>query len=275
VVATTALYVPFGAFWRWNVTYSSGFVFPAGSRLGIELGRGALATLGFVGLHLSLVAAAALAARRRWRSDVDLWLWVATGLAAIAAGFRFFGHYWLQVIPALVVIATPVLAGTGRRWRQAALAGVLGPLAVAFALLFVHGSFRHRPDAGRVAAVVDANSATGDRVFVWGSYPELYLAADRLPAGKLVHTDFVTGRSGGHEDPSHTLSDATPGAYELMLDDLRAHPPEVVVDTSGNRLLGYRRYPLTMFPDLAGFVHDRYTEVALVEGLTVWRLAGG
>ena len=38
----------------------------------------------------------------RLPDDVDLWLWVASGLAAWAAGLRFFGHYWLQVVPPLV-----------------------------------------------------------------------------------------------------------------------------------------------------------------------------
>ncbi|CAN0240116.1 unnamed protein product, partial [Phaeothamnion confervicola] len=111
-----------------------------------------------------------------------------------------------------------------------------------------------------------------ERVFVWGSYPELLLEADRLPAGKLVHTDFVTGRSGGRNDPAATLSAAAPGAYQLMIDDLLAHPPEVVVDTSSSTQLGYEHYPLSLFPELAAFVTDRYEQVTVIDGLTIYRL---
>jgi hypothetical protein len=269
-VASTALYVPFGAFWEWNVTNSPGFVF-AGSGLGAAIGRGTLATLGFVALHLTLVGAAAVALRRRGRADLDLWIWVIAALGAIAAGFRFFGHYWLQLVPPLVVLAVPELVRLTGRWRAAALVGSIGPLALTSVLLFVPGSFRHRPDPAPLAALVDANSAPGDHVFVWGSYPELLLAADRLPAGKLVHSDFVTGRSGGRSDPADTLKDAAPGAYALMYDDLVAHPPRVIVDTSGNSELGYRNYPLSLFPQLSALVRDGYTEVGDVDGITVWR----
>jgi hypothetical protein len=269
-VASTALYVPFGAFWEWNVTNSPGFVF-AGTSLGAAVGRGALATLGFVALHLTLVGAAGVALRRRLRAELDLWIWVIAALGAVAAGFRFFGHYWLQLVPPLVVLAVPELVRLTGRWRLAAFVGSIGPLAVASALLFVPGSFRDRPDPQPIAAVVDADSSPGDHVWVWGSYPELLLAADRLPAGKLVHSDFVTGRSGGRSDPAETLQDAAPGAYQLMYDDLVAHPPRVIVDTSGNADLGYRNYPLTLFPQLSALVRAGYERAAVIEGMTVYR----
>ncbi len=287
VIATTALYAPFGSYWEWNVTNSPGFVFaPAG--LGASLGRAVLSTIGFAALHLTVVVAAGVAMRRRppWRrgaanrgsrDDLDLWLWVLTGLGAVAAGFRFFGHYWLQVVPPLVVLAIPVLAEiaartAASRWRKPAIFGLAAPALIAFSLLFVPGSFRDRPDPRRAAAEVDRLAAPGERVFVWGSYPELLLEADRLPAGKLVHTDFVTGRSGGRNDPAATLSAAAPGAYQLMIDDLLAHPPAVVVDTSSSTQLGYEHYPLSLFPELAAFVTDRYEQVTVIDGLTIYRL---
>ena len=67
-----------------------------------------------------------------------------------------------------------------------------------------------------------------------------------------MHTDFVTGRSGGREDPAVTLELATPGALEIMMDDLHANPPELVLDTSTAADLGYANYPLSLFPEVAG-----------------------
>ena len=65
--------------------------------------------------------------RSAGRVDRDLWIWLLTGLAAVGAGLRFFGHYWLQVVPAAVVLAAPVAAGLTRGWRRWAIAGVVVP----------------------------------------------------------------------------------------------------------------------------------------------------
>ena len=103
--------------------------------------------------------------------------------------------------------------------------GEQGQRVVLVAEIGRRGGVEHqRPDPSALASYVRSHTTDEQRVFVWGSYPEVLLAADRLPAGALVHSDFVTGRSGGREDPAVTLELATPGALQLMLADLRAHP---------------------------------------------------
>jgi hypothetical protein len=278
-VASVALYAPFGAYWEWNFTNSPGFVL-ASAGIGISMLRGLASAAGFIGFHITAVACLWVVARRRnplraaGREERDLWLWLLTGLVAVAAGFRFFGHYWLQVLPPLVVLVTPVVAELSGRLRRLAVIGVAVPAAVAFALLFVPGSFHHRPDPSALAGYLRVHTTDEQRVFVWGSYPEVLVAAERLPAGALVHSDFVTGRSGGREDPAVTLALATPGALELMLDDLRANPPALILDTSTASDLGYQRYPISLFPDLAAFVADGYERVTVVSGVTVWAQRG-
>lgn len=274
VVLTTGFYAPLGAFWEWNFANSPGFVF-APTELGASLRRGVSATLGFAALHLVLVGCAA-AALRRWRrrDQIDLWMWTLTGAAAVTAGLRFFGHYWLQVVPPLVLLATPYAARLGGRLRAGAIGVLALTAAITFSMLFVPGSFRDRPAAGRVATYVAANSTPADRVLVWGSFPEVLLRADRLPAGRLVHSDFVTGKSGGRDDPQQTLADAAPGARELFLADLRARPPLLVLDTSGVPDLHYVNYPMSVIPGLDEFVREGYRVVDVVEGITVWRRSG-
>jgi hypothetical protein len=276
-VATVALYAPFGAYWEWNFTNSPGFVLAAAG-VGISLLRGFASSAAFIGFHITMAVCLWITLRARnplraaGRDDRGLWLWLLSGLAAVAAGFRFFGHYWLQVLPPLVVLTTPVVASLAGRARRLAMLGVAVPAAVAFALLFVPGSFHHRPDPADLAGYVHDHTDANQRVFVWGSFPEVLVEAERLPAGALVHTDFVTGRSGGREDPAVTLALATPGALEIMMDDLRANPPELVLDTSTASHLGYANYPLTLFPEVADFVHDNYQQVTDVGGVTVWQL---
>jgi hypothetical protein len=99
--------------------------------------------------------------------------------------------------------------------------------------------------------------------------------ANRLPAGDLVHMDFVTGRSGGREDPRATLADATPGALDILLRALRAQPPELVLDTSTAPHLGYTSYPMAVIPQVAEIVAAGYSPIGVVDGVTVYRRDGG
>lgn len=277
-VVTTGFYAPLGRFWEWNVTDSPGFVF-AGTGIWSALGSGVASITGFIAFHpvvtvaIGVAAAAAGAAirRRAMPGDVDLWLWVASGIGAWMAGLRFFGHYWLQVLPALVLIAAPVVAGWVSRVRTAAIVGVAVPAVAAWVLLLIPGSFHNRPDPEDLARYVRSHTTAADHVFVWGSYPEVLVAADRLPAGGLVHTDFVVGRSGGRDDPVKTLSSAVPAAFEIMMRSLTAHPPQLILDTSTAPDLGYGNYPTSLLPDLERFIQDRYQRVDIVDGVTIWQ----
>ena len=277
-VATTVFYAPFDQFWRWNVTDSPSFVF-AGINAWSAAAKGLTSIAGFVGFHVvvvvaamsGMVAAVAQLRKRTLPDDFDLWWWVAVGLAAWAAGLRFFGHYWLQILPPLVLLAVPIVIRATDTLRKLAIAAIAAPAIAAWILLFVPGSFHHRPDPGQLAAYVRSQTTSDDRVFVWGSYPEVLLAADRLPAGGLVHTDFVVGRSGGRNDPAETLARAVPEALEIMLDSLKAAPPKLVLDTSTSPHLGYTRFPTSLITSVDRFIRDHYEQVSVVDGITVWR----
>lgn len=275
-VGSAALIVPWDDYWFWNFQSSPGFVFAS-----FDVGRAALSALGatalFTAYHLVLLLGAAGAARSVWHAsgsirrripDLDLWAWSATGLLASAAGFRFFGHYFMQVVPPLVVLAAPVVAAWAPHRRR--LAG--GAIALSLIVVVVSDTmptvFRDRPDPSPVAAVVRDCTAPSDRVFVWGSFPELAMAVDRPPAGGLVHSDFVTGRSGGRDSATDA---ATPGAADRMMRDLDNDPPAVLIDTSGVAGLGYEAFPLDRHAPLQDFAAQRYRPVVVDEYVLWWR----
>lgn len=267
-VASVALVVPFSEFLAWTFTKNQGFAL-ASADAGATLLRIVGSTTAFVLLHATLVAAV-LHNRRSWRQHADLIAWVLSGLVAVATGLRFFGHYWFQVVPPLVLLAAPALAAATARTRRLAVAGALVPAVAASLALFVPHLFRDRPDVAPIAAVVDRYTDEGDTVFVWGNEPEVLLAAERHPAGALVHVDFVTGRSGGREDPRVTDEEATPGALEILVAALRNDPPDLVIDTTGVEALGYEAYDLSKYPTVSALAREGWTRVAVVDGHTVW-----
>jgi hypothetical protein len=271
-VVAAGAFVPLSDFTYWTFTSSPGFVF-AGTDLSTAVVKG-LAALGlFLLWHLALVAAAIWSAHRPGvGANLDLWVWVATGCVAVGAGLRFYGHYWMQLLPPLVLLAGPALASFAPRLRTLSAVTLGLGAATAWALLFVPGAFRNRPSAAPVARYIREHTAADDRVFVWGTFPELSVEADRPVAGRLVHSDFVTGRSGGRDDPAETLPTVLARPVEMMMSDLLARPPEIVVDTSGVSSLGYGNYPLSVLPALDAFVEHNYRIETTIGGFTIWRL---
>ena len=46
--------------------------------------------------------------------DTDLWLWMLSAAVSVAVGLRFFGHYYLQLIPPLALLAAGALTRGSR-----------------------------------------------------------------------------------------------------------------------------------------------------------------
>lgn len=265
-IGAVALVVPFGAFWHWTFT-GDGSVLALGEseRVGE---RGGLALDLFV---LANVASLWLVARRgRHRDDLDLWLWLAGGLVAFVAGWRFFGHYWLQVLPPLCFLAGLGAAACRPSTRRMLVVAAAVPAVAAWALAFSPAGIN--PTVRAMADYATAHSRRDDRVTVWGDAPEVYWLSGRAPGGSMVNTDFVTGKTAGRSDGPQRLHDATPGARTTFVRSLEAHPPALFFDTSTSGLRDSRKYPVSLVPPVARFLHRHYEPVAQVHGVEVYRL---
>ncbi|MDW3218008.1 MAG: hypothetical protein R8F63_05280 [Acidimicrobiales bacterium] len=265
-IGLVALAVPWDDFTYWAFESNGSFVL-AGAEPGRVVGR-ALVSLGiFVAFHLVAVLVAGRAPRRE---NVDLWLWIATGLVAVAAGYRFYGHYWLQVVPPLALLAAIEMRTLApRRQRHAGV--VVGATAVvALLLAWTPSTVRDLPDPGPLSEFVVAHSGENETVLVWGNFPEVYWDAERRPAGGFVSMDFVTGRSGARDNGPHTIVDAPDRGYPHLLAALDAELPAVIIDTQPSAFREYGVYPMALFPELAALVDDHYDDPVEVDGFTVY-----
>lgn len=268
-IVAAALVVPFGAFWHWTFS-GDGSVLAVGESMNVGE-RGALALDLFVLANVGLLWAAV---RRGIRTgDLDLWLWLATGLVAFAAGWRFFGHYWLQVLPPLCFLGGLGAASCRTETRRMLVVVVAAPAIAAWLLAFSPSGLD--PTVRAMADYAAAHTRAGDRVTVWGNAPEVYWRSGRAPGGAMVNTDFVTGKTAGRANGPERLHDATPGARDTFLRSLADHPPELIFDTSTDGLRGYGRYPLSLVPPVARFVREHYRADGMVHGVQVYRLRHG
>jgi hypothetical protein len=270
-VAVVGLAFPFGPFVHWTFSGNGGLLFGL-SQAQSPVGRGVQAVELFVVGHLALCV---LLVRRGWhREDLDLWLWLLAGLAAFAAGFRYFGHYWLQVLPPLCLLAAPAISSC-RAWLRALLVFlVVAPTAVYWAQAWhpIHGPSNIDQRAFPLVAAVRRHTGPNDLITVWGSFPEIYWLSGREPGGALVLSDFIVGRTAGRPDGPQRLHDATPGALHDFLASLHARPPRLFLDTAAGRVRKYGHYPLSLFPPVQRFVAQHYRRIAVVRGVTIYEL---
>ncbi|MFJ8142990.1 glycosyltransferase family 39 protein [Streptomyces sp. NPDC096013] len=229
--------------------------------------------------------------------DRTLWLWLLASAAGVSTGFRFYGHYFLQLVPPVALLALRAVhtarghagRGTVRPARWWALlqargraparsradaceraAAVACAVAVAVGAAFGAGALRVRPpEMGKsleVAAAVDAESRPGQSVFLWSMHPEVYWLAGRSATSRYLTAGLLTNFSGGADVHRVGARYAVPGAWAGLRRELAAAPPCLVVDDSAGTPYRMAGYPL-----LEHLVSGRYTQVARVDGARIYR----
>jgi 4-amino-4-deoxy-L-arabinose transferase-like glycosyltransferase len=236
-------------------------------------GRGATLTLAFVATCLPLLIGAWMAYRDAdgvWEGTTAerkaLLLLVAASALGVAAGGRFYDHYYIQLIPPLALLAAPHYARfwSGKtqqsfRWLNRRITYAwLALIVVAFS--FEHwrelASQRESSEAGRYLA---DHSAPDDKVFVWGQAPKIYLDARRRPASRYIATFPLTGYIFGPFTGTDTSDRIIPGAWTTLEEDFRKHPPAYIVDVQTGR--HNAQYPAKNFPILARVLTEQYQPV--------------
>jgi hypothetical protein len=271
IAVAAGLFGP-ASFLLWTVSGNRGYLALQGS-MGAAASRALGMTAALAGLEAGLVVLVVVAARRR-SAAVDLWLWLAGAVIAVGAGLRFFGHYYLQLLPPMALIATPGLLAADTVRRRLLVGAAALPAAACAVVGFVPtgdaASIPYRPLAAQVRRVTGAR----DTVFVWGDLPELYWASKRLPGTRFVHTGFVTGNTGGRPNGTSGAADAMPGAWAMLASDFHHHLPDLIVDTTAGDIRQSLLYPM-QGTWLWTLVRDEYRLVATLDGVRFYKRADG
>jgi hypothetical protein len=208
--------------------------------------------------------------------------WLATSAVAVASGGRFFGHYFHLVLAPLCVLAAPGFCRiwlTSRALRAALVALCALPALFFFGLATVGRPLaaawdQREPPYEEVAARIDALTAPGERIFVWGNSPQLYVAARRPLGARFSFCNYMTGESPGTPTETGARSaDANqlPGAWDMLLEDLERRRPSLFIDAAAAGWDGYGKYPLARYTRLRAYVERRYRPVETVAGVVVYR----
>jgi hypothetical protein len=238
-----------------------------------------LATSGVMFLVSTLPLCAAVFARlRSTRRSTEregfIVAWCALSCIAVAAGGHFFGHYYLQLIGPLCVLAALEWSARDSRVRvtMVALTCASGLAFFVIAIRYdpIELGFRRGPAIyEQVGAYVRAHTQADDRIFVWSDAGPIYLAADRVPSTRFV--GFLRGLDRAEHASPHEGWDCGPEVWPLFEADFAAHPPELIVDTSPADLDFFRSYPITLFPNIARHLERDYQRETTVAGVDIYR----
>lgn len=213
---------------------------------------------------------------------------------AFAAAPDMFHAYFVQLFVPLAfafAFATMVLCGEAYRetlrieyqigfvaltfiaWTSAAVVALKEPLKLALG----QSTTQDRPLAPLVARMA-ATSKPGDKLFVWGFRPQLYVASRLAPATRFTLTDVVVGASG---DVGRTLDSNgvhafyEPGGWQALMEELDRERPRFIVDARYMAIQTEAR-PLSEFPLLARYIQRHYDLAAtLGPNLTLYERRDG
>ncbi len=287
-IAIVAVLVGPGELLFWTLL-GNGSYFGLGSASAYVIGLFLVMTLAFVASNLPIVWTLPRAWRERrlpslsradgagapdeWAGpDTDVWIWLASAALSVAVGFRFFGHYYLQLLPPLCLLSAGALVGRSRQLVKATVALAV-VVAVGFSLLgFWVKPWGDHPKYELVAEYLDTHTQVSDKIFVWGHMPEIYWASDRRPASRFITSGFPVGDWGSRPEGDEASNVPTPGAFEQMMEDLRTRVPRYVLDTTPAAFRGSQYSPMSKYPELRRFVDERYEYVRTIDGISIYEL---
>ena len=205
-------------------------------------------------------------------------------LPAVLAGWRFFGHYFLQLLFPLCLGAAPVAARLAQRpWGGVAKAAGAVVAVVVFGFGAVNVWLLHARDDvieetfplhREVAAFLEADPChPSASLFVWGIAPGLYVTTRLPPASRFVlPQETISGYRPGRAGADR--STVSREHRDLLLTDLRGHDATYILDLAPSGYHRWESFPLTSFPELLGLVRERYEIAGVVSGVVVHRLRG-
>ncbi len=122
-LGVVALLVGPGDLLFWAVA-GNGSYFGLGTVSAYVAGLFGVMTFAFLACNLPIVWTIPWSWRHRVRGeDTDLWLWLLSAAISVAVGFRFFGHYYLQLLPPLALLTAGALSRLPRASLLASRSG--------------------------------------------------------------------------------------------------------------------------------------------------------
>ncbi len=285
----------------WSIEGSFAYI-GAGKKLAhfwtsLAMRGGAIAASGFLLWLLATMRSVRLVQIIKYESknpgEYLILVWLLLSFIPVCTGGKFYGHYFIQLIPALCILASMSAANFlfAFKWSEAkAERRLLYALFIAGLIIPSAGFFAARVTADRIYAAtgeenpkaylpiaeyIKQNSTDEDMIFVWGFATPIYTFSDRLGASRFLWCDWLTGRSPGTPAAKDLEFDTsefiTEGSWKLFFEDMEKNKPLFFVDTSPGNHHDYGKYPINKFPQLTEWLNRHYRLETTINGADIYR----
>jgi len=235
-------------------------------------------------------------APRGWRARVSdaapglfLLMNLVAGLAGATFTWRFFPHYFVQSFAFLGLVAGFALAEPFEgmdegHWPKVFAGAVVvsgSAVLLGIASYTLHrnilagresGQWYLEPHSDPFVRYIEETTRPLDTIFVWGFRAEIYVSAHRYPASRYIYAVYPAGVVPWfHADTEAEELRVVPGSRELLLSDLKASKPELIVD-AGRSMDG--RY-MHSIPVLREYLERTYCFVRYIDGEPIYRRRHG
>lgn len=214
------------------------------------------------------------------RADLIVALWGAASFAAVFPGGRFFGHYFIQLLPALCLLAArgmkllfERLSNHEYKLRARVVAVVLIVLFL-FAFVRFHqrtailayetltGAQTGRSDGWgiaereREAEIISRNVRSrlneGEALYIWDYALDIYWQTKCRPASRYLTPYYITGKfTDASDQPVDPEVDFFREARLHLIEDLQREQPRIILDVYG----ALHTLP---YPEVTSFIKKNY-----------------
>jgi len=214
--------------------------------------------------------------------DMTVALWGVASFAAVFPGGRFFGHYFIQLLPALSLLASrgvellrKPLSNPAHKLRVRIVTAILITLFLVGFVRFHQrtatlayetltgrdtgrtdrwGMSEREREAEIISRQIRNRLSQGEPLYIWGYALDIYWKTECRPASRYLTPYYITGQF-----TDAALTEVNPEveffreAREHLLEDLRRERPRLILDVYGALLS-------LPYPEITDFVKKNYSQ---------------
>ena len=202
--------------------------------------------------------------------------WLFFSILPLVALGRPFGHYFIQILPIVSVIAAAFIVqifeeSVHTLLKRSALVLLTAGLLVYPIYCFMNeGPFRENSVLCEVSNYIQNHSKPADTIFLWGWETELYVMANRPNASRFIFCSFLTDQTpGALKGIKEGKNLGYRNAVDLWTEDLRKARPKFIIDSHRGHFF-YGAYPLTRYPEVWHFIGNNYHLVTVTGNYVIY-----